>query len=70
MILPISLPIFSLQFEYVRNAVMNEYFMVFMLPSISIGAHVTSELTIKLGPLMRDTTKVLVSKIHYLALSN
>ena len=45
-------PVFSLQFEYVRSAVMNEYLIVFMLSSILIGVLAGLTLFIYCDPFM------------------
>lgn len=54
LVLPIMLLFFSLQFEYVRSTVMNEYLMVFMLLSTSIGTIIGFTLFIYAVPLVRS----------------
>jgi hypothetical protein len=54
LILPITLPFVCLQFEYVRSAFMNEYLMVFMLSSISIGVIIGFILFVYNVPLVKS----------------
>ena len=54
LILPITLPFACLQFAYIRSTFMNEYLMVFMPPSISIGVLIGFILFIYAAPLIKS----------------